>query len=273
MDMVRNMHAIIISEIDTDNYGAAGNKVSEGWCEEEAGGDKGKGFECRELEMEKAEALLMKKEAAEKEIEEEDKENLKVDLDTGDAMSKVDVEYEVNIDLEKQAMMAIKEQSIELERYGAGGSNTKSGMRKVLEKFPFLRNFSSNDQTDSEESVMNEETSKPDFLDNDLPSYNEATQVEEEKEVVDETDNSVAEENCEQGVSAESLLDENDFQTGNEKESVNNTSENKGDSTEVEQGNPEEATGTSEEEMDVNTKQKSEEKKFRFRFSLFSDKK
>ena len=136
-------------DIDTDNYGAAGNKVSEGWCEEEEGGDKGKGFddtlECSDLEMEKAEALL-KQDAAEKEIEEEDKENLKVDLDTGDAMSKMYVENEVNLDREKQAMIEIKEQSVELERYGAAGLKQKSGMRKVLEKFPFLRSFSSEDQ-------------------------------------------------------------------------------------------------------------------------------
>ena len=31
-----------VVEIDTDNYGAAGNKVSEGWCEEELGGKEAK---------------------------------------------------------------------------------------------------------------------------------------------------------------------------------------------------------------------------------------
>ena len=71
-------------------------------------------------------------------------EKLCVNLDLNDAKCKEDIDQsemvnETNLELEKEAMMAIKEQSVELERYEAAGSKQKSGMRKVLEKFPFLK--------------------------------------------------------------------------------------------------------------------------------------
>ena len=134
-----------VVEIDTHNYGAAGNKVTEGWCEEEVGGIEAKHVDealvFSDLEMEKAEAL-MQMNIDEKEVVESEK--LCVNLDLNDAKCKEDIdqseiENETNVDLEKEAMMAIKEQSVELERYEAAGSKQKSGMRKVLEKFPFLK--------------------------------------------------------------------------------------------------------------------------------------
>ena len=125
-----------IVEIDSDNYGAAGNKISEGWCEEEIEGKEKQceALGCTDSEMEKAEALMQTDIDKKGEVE---SEKMKVDLDSNDAMFKDD--NESNFESEKEAMMAFKEQSVELERYEGAGAKEKSGMRKVLEKFPFLR--------------------------------------------------------------------------------------------------------------------------------------
>merc|ERR1711915_684364 len=60
-----------VVEIETENYGTAGNKVSEGWCEQEtecAGEDAGQS----DLEMEKAEAMMLEETVQEK----KEKENV-----------------------------------------------------------------------------------------------------------------------------------------------------------------------------------------------------
>ena len=89
--------------------------------------------------MEKAKALMQLKIDDEEAVE---SEKLCVNLDLNDARCKEaivqsELENETNVLLEKEAMMAIKEQSVELERCEAAGSKQKSGMRKVLEKFHF----------------------------------------------------------------------------------------------------------------------------------------
>ena len=81
-----------VLEIDTHNYGAAGNKVTEGWCEEEVGGIEAKHVDealvFSDLEMEKAEAL-MHMNIDEKEVVESEK--LCVDLDANDAWGKNEI--------------------------------------------------------------------------------------------------------------------------------------------------------------------------------------
>ena len=79
------------------------------------------------------------------------------------------------LEMEKAAMMAIKEQSIELEQLEACGTKPRSGMKKVLDAFPFLRTFGVLDSKSSSETPMTKVTTKPEILDNDPPSYSEAT--------------------------------------------------------------------------------------------------
>ena len=83
-------------------------------------------------------------------------------------------------------MMAIKEQSAELERYETSGP--KSGVRNVFKKFPFLKFLGHEDQQLRKGSRLFEETSQPDFIDFDLPSYSEATLEVYNKKQADETD-------------------------------------------------------------------------------------
>merc|ERR1712083_602831 len=78
-------------------------------------------------------------------------------------------------------MRTIKEQSAELEKYKAENGEQKSGIRKVLEKFPFLKSFGSEYPSDNKESILTTETSKPEIIDNGLPSYSEATQAEKKQ--------------------------------------------------------------------------------------------
>ena len=95
-------------------------------------------------------------------------------------------ENKPNLANEKAAMMAIKEQSAELERYETSGP--KSGIRNVFKKFPFLEFLRHEDQMLKKGSCLFEETSKPDFIDYGLPSYSEATLGVYSKKEADETD-------------------------------------------------------------------------------------
>ena len=97
-----------------------------------------------------------------------------------------DKENETNIGKEKAAMMAIKEQSAELERYETSGP--KSGVRNVFKKFPFLKFLGHEDQKLRKGSRLFEETSKPDFIDYELPSYSKATLGVYSKKGADEND-------------------------------------------------------------------------------------
>ena len=83
-------------------------------------------------------------------------------------------------------MMAIKEQSAELERYETSGP--KSGVRNIFKKFPFLKFLGHEDQKLRKGSRLFEETSKPDFIDYELPSYSKATLGVYSKKGGDEND-------------------------------------------------------------------------------------
>ena len=250
-----------IVEIDSDNYGAAaaGNKISEGWCEEEIVGKEkqGEALGCSDSEMEKAEALMQTDTDEKGEFE---SEKLKVDLDLNNTMCKDDNER--NFELEKEAMMAIKEQSVELARYKGAGAKQKSGMRKVLERFPFLKNFGSEHPNVSQESLMTEETSKPDIIGNGLPSYNEATHVEEkELEKLDEL--------VTKDVPGEELLDESESVVPENEESPTAS----GIITEgIPENETQEAATANDAIKDIDPR-RPKEKKFGFRFSLFSNEK
>ena len=254
-------------ELDSGNYGAAGNKVSEGWCEGEVGGkdlkDDDEALVCSDMEMEKAEVLMKM------DINGED-EKMKVNIDFTDEMDKEN--NEPDIEMEKEAMMAIKEQSLELEKYEAeSGTKPKSGMRRVFEKFPFLKSFGSENPNMSKESLMTEETSKPDIIDSGLPSYSEATKDEEDKK--ENNDECTLTETAKEDITNESqsLNNDPDFKEAS-------TSEvNLEGTTEHDLADKEENESQQPAILDDETKQSEEPKasgkKSRFRFSMFSNEK
>ena len=244
-----NVEESEVVEIETENYGTAGNKVSEGWCEREtecAGEEAGQS----DLEMEKAEAMMLEETLQEK----KEKENVISD-------EEAETQNETNIELEKAAMMAIKEQSIELERFEAGGSKPKSGMMKVLERFPFLKNFGTENEKTAEDSVLTEATSKPDILENDLPSYSEVVkdplESEIDKKIVKPTDDLMEEDSS-------NILQEDQEDSAAEME----TTEKKNDDQE-EAKEKDEVLKQQEERLES----QEEKKRSRFRFSFFTDKK
>ena len=254
-----------VVELDSGNYGAAGNKVSEGWCEEEVGGkddkDKSESPGCIDLEMEKEKVLLEKFTDNEKEIE---SEKMKVNPDSQDAEEKGNDSNDL---LEKEAMMTIKEQSAEFEKYEAEAGEQKSGIRKVLEKFPFLKSFGSENTSDNKETLLTAETSKPDIIDNGLPSYSEATQAEKmlSEELVESNESSEEKMQIEKDVvdnESEDAVPELDMEgtsDGQDPDNIANNESQQGASPEVEDPRP--------------NRPNSQERKSRFRFSLFSNEK
>jgi len=253
-----------VVELDSGNYGAAGNKVTEGWCEEEVvrkdGNDVSESSGCNDLEMEKAEDQLQKV-IDKKDVE---SEKMKNNFDSHGAQEN---EKDTHDLLEKEAIMADKEQPALLEKYEAEVEveEQKSGIRKVLEKFPFLKSFGSQNPSDSKESLLTEETSKPDIIDNGLPSYSEATQAEKkENEVLEESnskENSEEEMQMEKDAVSEpeDAVSEQDMEVTSDGQDPENISAN-----ESQQNASSELEGAEPNGPNL------QEKKSRFRFSLFS---
>ena len=254
-------------ELDSGNYGAAGNKVSEGWCEGEVGGKDSKADDealvCSDMEMEKAEVLMKM------DINGED-EKMQVNLQFNNEMDKEN--NEPDVELEKEAMMAIKEQSLELEKYEAeSGTKPKSGMRRVFERFPFLKSFGSESPNMSKESLMTEETSKPDIIDSGLPSYSEATKDEEDKK--ENNDECALTETAKEDITNESqsLNNEPDLKEASTSEVVTeSTSEH--DHADIKE-NESQQPAILDDETKQSEEPKPPGKKSRFRFSMFSNEK
>ena len=144
-------------------------------------------------------------------------------------------------------------------------------MRKVLETFPFLKSFGIEDQKMNNESVMAEETSKPDFVDNGLPSYNEATQVDKENEI-DQSKDSVMKD-----VTVEELANES-VPAGPQNEIEQNTSEDTTEEIsceplEFKESGTEQATTEVEEATKETEESRPKEKKTLFHFLMFSNEK
>ena len=156
-------------EIKTESYGAA-NYRNGGWCKDDVRGvkikDNDKILKCGKVGWEKKEELIESTLSEKVKLTAESKQSKEDD----EAMCK---EKRANLVKEKAAMMAIKEQSAELERYEVSGP--KSGVRNVFKKFPFLKFLGHEEQNLKNGSRLFEETSKPDFIDYGLPSYSEAT--------------------------------------------------------------------------------------------------
>ena len=160
--------------------------------------------------------------------------------------------------------MTIKEQSEELAIYETAGSKQTSGMRKVLEKFPFLKNFGSEDQKMNAESVMTEETSKPEFLDNGLPSYNEATKEDKENKIDQHEDSVIKEVPFEELVNVYAPA-------GTQNEDI--SEEISSEQMEIIENETKQSTSEVEDETKETGETRPKEKKSQFRFPMFRNEK
>ena len=110
---------------------------------------------------------------------------------------------------------------------------------------------------------MTENTSKPDFVDNGLPSYTEATQVDKENEIDESKDSAVKE------VTVEELANESVPDEIEQNISEDTTEEIR----EIKESGTEQATSEVEEATKETEETRPKEKKSRFRFSMFSNEK
>jgi len=253
-----------VVELDSGNYGAAGNKVSEGWCKDEGlekdEKDVDKTLVCGALQVENT------KDLKEEKVESKDvceSEKMK------DSQEKTEKEGESNLLQEKEAMITIKEQAIELEKVEVEAEKQKSGIRKVLEKFPFLKSFGSENPSDSKESLMTVETSKPDFINNGLPSYSEATKVDEKES--EKLDQPVEEMRSEDSTQKKEEAVENEPEIPDQAQILENTSDNQ-ENESIDNAESQKSEAMAEEKSETE-ENKPQEKKSRFRFSLFSNEK
>ena len=119
------------------------------------------------------------------------------------------------------------------------------------------------------ESVMTEEASKHDFVDNGLPSYNEATQGDEEKKIGQYEDPVMKE------VPTKEVVNES-APAGSQNEIELNediTEEISSEPMEVKENEIEQATTEVEDAAKEREETRPKEKKSRFRFSMYSNEK
>ena len=121
------------------------------------------------------------------------------------------------------------------------------------------------------ESVMTKDTSKPDLVDNGLPSYTEATQVDKENEIDQSKDSAMKE------VPVEELANESVpacFQNEIEQNTSEDTTEEIScEPMQIKESGTEQATTEVEEATKETEETRPKEKKSRFRFSMFSNEK
>ena len=121
------------------------------------------------------------------------------------------------------------------------------------------------------ESVMTEETSKQDFVDNGLPSFNEATKEDKEKNIDQHEDSAMKEVPLSELVN-KSVPDGTQYEI-EQNVSEDITEEISSEQMEIKENKTEKATSEVKDETKETGEIRPKEKKSRFRFSMFSNEK